>query len=89
MGLTGEPVADGSRSGAMTQGGGPSFGQQQQRGRMQSGASPCRIPCPELVAAPTMADPDEHDIAGADPDLLRALCCLEIGESHVVARLQP
>jgi hypothetical protein len=36
-----------------------------------------------------VADLDEDDIAGADPDLLRALGRLEIGESHVVTRLQP
>ena len=57
------------------------------------GCSPARawgrVPCPELVAAAAMADPDEEKIPGAHPDVLCALGRFEVGDRHGVARLQP
>ena len=71
------------------QGGDPPPGQQRQHRGVQPGPGPGGVPRAPLVAPPPVADPDEHDVARADPDLLIPLGCEHIRHGHVVTRLQP
>src|SRR5690348_17739118 len=56
---------------------------------MQPGPGPSGVPWALLVAPPPVTDPDEHDVALADPDLLIPLGCEHIRHGHVVTGLQP
>src|SRR5262249_12539585 len=71
------------------QGGDPALRQQRQHGRVQPGPGPGRVPGALLIAPPPVTDPDEHDVALADPDLLIPLGREHIRHGHVVTWLQP